>query len=229
MSSGNHHGRITSGVPADTAVNQTLGFIERNLAPWRDDPERPAAVWERDLNSQLCKFLNWAARRSDFAMVHFHHEEPQGVRHSADISATPVGEGWIEGRPYSKYDPILIVEGKRLPTPGSGREREYVTSAIDAAPSGGVQRFKLGLHGAALSIAGIVGYVQAGTCAEWYDRINAWIDDLASSPDPLWSGSDRLDGFMGDGLARVSRCESEHSRPTGVSPTIRLAHLWVEM
>ena len=41
------------------------------------------------------------------------------------------------------------MEGKRLPTPGSGREREYVASATGEKPGGGVQRFKLGLHGAA--------------------------------------------------------------------------------
>ena len=94
-------------------------------------------------------------------MVHFHHEEPQGVRHSADFSANPIDAGWIEGRQYTKYEPILVMEGKRLPTPGSGREREYVASAAGEKPGGGVQRFKLGLHGAKLSRAGMVGYVQA--------------------------------------------------------------------
>lgn len=224
MRSANPHGRITSGVPADAAAIQTLDFIERHLAAWRDDPERPSAERERDLNTQLCKFLNVASRRSEFAMVHFHHEEPQGVQHSADFSA-----GLIEGNQYTKYDPILVMECKRLPTPGSGREREYVTSATGKKPRGGMQRFKLGLHGAKLSIAGMVGYVQAKECADWFAEVNHWIDELASSGDPLWSGDDRLDGFIFDSHARVSRCESEHPRTSGASPTVRLTHLWVEM
>jgi hypothetical protein len=229
VSSANPYGHITSGVPADAAALKTLEFIERHLAAWRDDPERPSADRERELNGQLCKFLNVAAKQSDFAMVHFHHEEPQGIRHSADFSANPVDGGWIEGRQYTKYEPVLVMEGKRLPTPGSGREREYVTSATGEKPGGGVQRFKLGLHGATLSIAGMVGYVQAKACVDWFAEVNHWVDELASSGDSLWSGDDRLDGLILDSGARVSRCESEHPRKSGASPTIRLTHLWVEM
>src|SRR5438105_172642 len=92
------HGRITSGISAEAAALKSLEFIWSNLAAWRDDPGRPICDRERDLNSQLCKFLNVAAKRSDFAMVHFHHEESQGVVHSADFSANPVDGEWIEGR-----------------------------------------------------------------------------------------------------------------------------------
>ena len=41
MSRASPYGRITSGVSADAAALKTLGFIERHLAAWRDDPERP--------------------------------------------------------------------------------------------------------------------------------------------------------------------------------------------
>jgi len=225
----NPQGRITSGVPVDTAALKTLEFIQRQLPAWRDDPERRCAERERDLNSQLCKYLNVAAKQADFAMVHFHHEEPQSVLHSADSSANPVDSGWIEGRQYTKYDPLLIVEGKRLPTPGSGGEREYVSSLSGESPGGGIQRFKLGLHGRTLPMAAMLGYVQARPCADWFAEVNRWIDELASSGDLLWSSIDRLDKFSLDPGTRMSRCESEHSRTSGTSPTIRLAHLWVEM
>jgi hypothetical protein len=162
-------------------------------------------------------------------MVHFHHEEPQGVRHSADLSASPMDANWIEGRQYTKYEPILVIEGKRLPTPGSGREREYVSSPAGEKPAGGIQRFKLGLHGGTLSRAGMIGYVQEKTCEVWFEKVNYWIDQLASGDDPLWSSTDRLRGFRFESPDRVSRCESEHPRTQGLSPTIRLTHLWVEM
>lgn len=222
------HGRITSGIPAEAAALKTLEFIGSHLAAWRDDPERPSCDRERDLNSQLCKFLNVAAKH-DFAMVHFHHEESQGVVHSADFSANPIDGGWIEGRQYTKYAPILVMEGKRLPTPGSGREREYITSPVGKKPGGGVQRFKLGLHAASHSIAGMVGYVQAKSCVHWFTEINDWLDQLAKSEDGLWSTGDRLREFIFDSRERVSRCESEHLRESGASPTIHLAHFWVEM
>ncbi len=223
------HGRISRGIPADTAALQTLEFIQRNLAAWRDDPHRPSTERERDLNSQLCKYLNVAARRSDFAMVHFHHEEPQGSQHSADISANPLDAGWIEGRQYTKYDPVLVLEGKRLPTPGSGRAREYVASASGDKPMGGVQRFKLGLHGAAVSIAGMIAYIQEETCYYWFAKVNRWINELASSTESHWSSNDQLRSFVPDPGTRISRCESEHSRTSGVSSSVRLTHLWVEM
>lgn len=206
------HGQLTSGVTADTAALKTLEFIEKHLAAWRDDPERPAVEREKELNGQLCKFLNVAARKSGFAMVHFHHEEPQGTQHSADFSANPIDDGWIEGRTYTKYTPILVVEGKRLPPPRSDREREYVTSASLKKPGGGVQRFKLGLHEPTRSRAGMVGYVQAKGCPHWFTTINLWVDELAASGDPLWSEKDRLREFEFDARERVSRCESEHSR-----------------
>jgi hypothetical protein len=229
VSDANPHGRITSGVSANAAALKTLDFIGRHLAAWRDDPERPRAEPERELNSQLCKFLNVVAQRSNFAMVLFHHEEPQGARHSADFSANPIDGGWIEGRQYTKYEPILVMEGKRLPTPGSGREREYVASSAGERPGGGVQRFKLGLHGAKLTTAGMIGYLQANACEHWFAVINRWIDELVSSGDPLWSNNDRLNGFVLDSCARVSRCESQHTRSSVDATPIRLAHLWVEM
>lgn len=229
MGNPNPHGRITTGISADTAALRTLEFIKTQLAAWRDDPERPSAQRERDLNAQFCKFLNVAAKRCDFGMVHFHHEEAQGVRHSADFSASTTDADWIEGRTYNKYEPLLVVEGKRLPTPGTGREREYVSSPIGQKPGGGIQRFKLGLHGPALTIAGMVGYVQEEGCSDWFVEVNHWIDDLASSADPLWTQGDRLGRFKLDSADRTSRCDSEHQRKAGISSTIRLTHLWVEM
>jgi hypothetical protein len=225
----NRHGRISSGISANAAALKTVDFIQENLAAWRDDPERPHAERERELNSQLCKYLNVAAKRTGFAMVYFHHEEPQGDQHSADISANPVDADWIEGRQYTKYDPILLLEGKRLPTPGSGRAREYVSSGAGAKPMGGVQRFKLGLHGGEITLAAMIGYVQRETCSHWFAEINKWIDELATPADSAWLSEERLRGFRLESVSRVSRSESEHSRATAISPRIRLTHLWVEM
>ena len=229
MDRATQNGRITKGIPAKTLAIKTLKFVEDNLAVWRDDPDRPNVDSERELNSQLCKFLNIEARRSEFSMAHFHHEESQGGHRAVDISANPIGGEYIEGSQYTKYDPFLVMEGKRLPTPGSDREREYTSSAEGSPPGGGIQRFKLGLHGQRLPIASMIGYVQDGDCPTWFDQVNQWVGDLATSANPLWTSNDRLDQLSYDQDSRVSRCESEHVRDLGVSPTIRLTHLWVEM
>ena len=223
------NGRITSGVTVDAAALKTLAFVQANLAAWRDDPERRPVERERELNTQLCKFLNVAAIRAEFAMVHFHHEEPQGTHHAADISANPCDVGWIEGRQFTRYDPILVMEGKRLPTPTAARRQEYVSSASGAKPAGGIQRFKLGLHGANLPRAGMIGYLQGNKSNHWFATVNGWIDGLAASADPLWSTQDRLDELVVDAGKRLSRCESVHVRQGGRSGIIQLSHLWVEM
>src|SRR5947199_34120 len=52
----------------------------------------------------------------------------------------------ISDREYGDDDSFFSFEAKRLPTPGTGREKEYVTGN-GIKQSGGIERFKKGLHG----------------------------------------------------------------------------------
>lgn len=110
------------------------------------------------LNPQLCRFLDVRAR-SEFPMITFGHEEPQASGRHIDLSASAVEGMVIEAQPYTKYDPILVIECKRIPAPSRNREKEYVTGAKPDRISGGIQRFKLGYHGARLDTVGMIGYV----------------------------------------------------------------------
>ncbi len=160
-------------------------------------------------------------------MVHFH--SMRGRRGGSMRWRPPLNlhdANLIEGRQYTIYVPILVLEGKRryfhpprIRTPaGVCRPQQRAINLC-----GGVQRFKLGLHGAELSIAGIVGYIQGQIDCHWFAEVNQWIDDLASSGEAGWSPSDRLDKFVRDPALRVSRCESEHSRTSGVSSEVCVA------
>ncbi len=219
------HGQITKGISPDTTVLKTLQFVQSQLPRWRDDPDREAAIAEEKLNDQLCKHLN-AAARVQFQMVYFHHEERQAGRRRVDLSALLAEPGIIEGRTYSIYDPILVLEGKRLPAPASDREREYVTGRKQA--SGGIQRFKLGLHGAKMSRAGIVGYIQKHSAQHWFSSINIWIDELVKDGGE-WKENDRLGDWSFDVVGRVAICSSRHVRVDSDTDEIELTHLWVEM
>jgi hypothetical protein len=137
-------GRISEG-PITGLLDRTVDFVRSELAGWRDDPDRAAEEAEERLNAQLCKYLNVAASHR-FPMVKFSHEEKQTGARRVDMSALPSGGGFVGETYYSIYDPFLVFEGKRLPTPTPNREREYVTGGRDK--SGGIQRFKLALHGA---------------------------------------------------------------------------------
>jgi hypothetical protein len=147
-------GRISEG-PTTTLVESTLQFVARELGPWRDDPDRPAEESEERLNAQLCKYLNVAASIR-FPMVLFSHEERQTGTRRVDFAANPRDATFV-GKTYRTiYDPFVVFEGKRLPAPSKSREREYVSGGNDY--SGGIQRFKRGLHGATVEDTAIVGY-----------------------------------------------------------------------
>ena len=225
-------GKITSGLEANALVERTIEFVLNELPIWRDDPNREPEEAEERLNAQLCKFLEVAARRS-LKMVFFHHEEKQTGTRRVDFSASPTEGQFVGTTFHTIYKPFLVFEGKRLPAPKGQpkREREYVTGGEET--SGGIQRFRLGLHGAGQGVAVIVGYIQKGTPAEWFGQINVWIKQLENEQgaDGLeWLSQDELLGFSENKSKHVSITNSSHAR-TGVvsSRKIHLKHLWVKL
>ncbi|NQT21179.1 MAG: hypothetical protein HQ592_15840 [Planctomycetes bacterium] len=219
-------GRITSGITLRALALATISFVQDRLSAWRDDPDRPDEDSENKLNLQLCKFLDSCARK-DFVMVRFDHEEYQLGRSAVDLSASPAQKTVIGAIPHTIYDPFLVLEGKRLPAPS--RKKEYVTGGKHM--TGGIQRFKLGRHGADFSLAAMIGYVQKKTARHWHDEINKWISELASAvqtEECQWSDGEALKQFEEDLPNGVSQCHSCHSRTTSKS-SIELHHLWVQM
>ncbi|MDY6893747.1 MAG: hypothetical protein SVO26_08570 [Chloroflexota bacterium] len=223
-------GKITSGVNPNSLVLRTIDFVYTQLPAWRDDPNRPAEQSEKKLNSQLCKFLDSEAR-NNFPMVRFNHEEAQTGRSSVDISASPVADT-IEARTYSIYDPITVFECKRLPAPARAREKEYVTGG-KKRKKGGIQRFKLGLHGTNHNIAAMIGYLQGRSPSDWYDEINKWIIELSSGTIAdvcSWNISETIEEFEEHSPKGIARGRSTHSRRGSTqSDEIMLCHLWITM
>lgn len=224
-------GKITSGLAPGTLALKTIGFVRDQLPFWRDDSSRPDEQSENKLNLQLCKFLN-AKARNDFPMVHFEHEEYQSDRRSVDVSASPVTEATIGASLFTIYDPITVFECKRLPAPSPDREKEYVTGGIEHK-TGGIQRFKLGLHGANHDIAAMVGYIQERSAREWYEEINKWIIELSSGALAdvcVWNMSEMLDQLQEDSLKGIANCRSTHNRKgSKLSNEIVIRHLWIKM
>jgi len=220
-------GQITSGISVNSLVLRTIFFVREQLPAWRDDPDRPGEKDEVKLNLQLCKFLDSRAR-NDFPMVRFDHEEYQSGRRRVDLSASPAESIVLEAKLHTIYDPIVVFEGKRLPAPSSGRE--YVTGATPEKISGGIQRFKLGLHGAGMNLAAMIGYVQDRTPRYWHKKINAWILELAdeaSEDGCVWSADEILEPLKADIASGIVSYRSGHSRIGGNG--IELHHLWIPM
>jgi hypothetical protein len=224
-------GIIKSGIDHDTLDLKTIDFVYNKLPEWRDDPDRSGEQAEDHLNLQLCKFLDSRAR-NEFPMVRFDHEEYQKDRRRVDISASPALPMLIKAKSHTIYNPFLVLEGKRLPAPEKNREKEYVTGGR-GKKSGGIQRFKLGLHGAEMSTAALIGYIQSLSLNGWYVDINNWILQLAQgkiSDDCVWGTGEILKKIREDPSKGVSDFRSNHTRIGGKSgDRITLRHLWVVM
>ena len=165
-------------------------------------------------------------------MVRFDHEEYQTGRRSVDLSASPIKTMVIGAQMYAIYDAFLVFECKRLPAPSKDREKEYVTGGVDKT-SGGIQRFKLGLHGAGLDPVAMIGYVQEYSLRYWFRKIDEWISELAISARAdicVWNDSELLemiDECVPKGLAI---CRSVHMRTDSTtSSDITIYHLWIAM
>lgn len=216
----------------DRIVTRTLEFIRQQLPTWRDDPRRPRQVAEKSLNSSLCDFLDVTAR-THLPMARFKHEAPQTAGRTADIGVHGLDEATTVGAwSYGIYEPFLVVECKRLPSPdGKVREREYVSGFhANGSPTGGIQRFKLGLHGRQVEVAAIVGYIEKYCAQDWHGEINQWLADLVRNrriDGATWSSSESLQELMAD-AENTAWCDSEHSRIGDcITPDIRLRHIWI--
>ena len=215
----------------ETARYELIDFIAAELPRWRDHPDRHPASAETTLTSQLCDHLNGAAYYSTtWSHVQFRTEVPDEVTRSRkiDLAAKPLGASLvIEGRRHSQFDTLLPIECKRLPTPQEKNrdEREYVTT--EHGTTGGIQRFKLGLHGAAHRLGAMIGYVQDQTCSYWLGRVNSWIGNLAEA-DSSWTGADILQPLNDDLAGGMCVLRSQHRRD-GDLEDCELRHVWIRM
>jgi hypothetical protein len=167
-------------------------------------------------------------RRSGARPYFFHSEnmenDADGNSPRVDVAAVARDGGGciVNGVSWAGGERFLALEAKRLPTPGSGREREYL-----CGERGGMARFKLGRHAAELKTVGIIGYVQRYAFDHWLKTINTWVDELIASKSELpWDDSDKLQ--IDEISPRLARLRSNNLR---VSDQQRLSirHLWVQL
>lgn len=218
-------GRLSPDETSDSLLQQTIDFVWTSLEPWKNDPDRVSVEAEEELNAQFHNFLQSRANQ-EFPMVIFQHEQKQHFRSRVDLSAKPTVRTIIKGRIYTKYDPLIVIEGKRLPAPSKNREREYVIGKT--THSGGIERFKLGLHGADHELAIIIGYVQKEDSNYHIARINEWISELATDPTTGWAKEEILTGLTQIDSGEATMSNSIHSRTSDYTcSNIELLHFWI--
>lgn len=111
---------------------------------------------------------------------------------------------------------LFSVEAKRLPTPGGrDREKEYVLGE-----GGGIERFKMELHGKGLFHCGMIAFIEKQDFAYWYSKINSWIESAPSG----WDTEERLSGFT----PNVTWAKSS-SLVKRKSDYLNLFHFWINV
>jgi len=145
---------ISKGKTVDSIIN----FLDVKLPGFTSDLNTTAKN-EDDISQECCIYLDREARESLF-MFHFQHKYEGG--RSSDFSV-------ISAKKFSSKEPLFVIEAKRLPTPGTGRQQEYVHGNL-----GGIERFKREYHGSGLSRSAMFGYIQKETCDHWLGEINSW-------------------------------------------------------
>lgn len=184
---------------------------------------------ENRITEQFHRFLTTKERSYTYTLIsqediyHFVIEnQTSGKGHRTyDIAIILGYENYNKGK-------ILVIEAKRLPTPGKDREKEYLLGNY-----GGIERFKKGVHGQDVEsgTAIILGYIQQETDEVWYNKINDWIDgEIAQSSNPSlnWNNEDKLicDVFFQKNT--VKKYLSSHSRIHPLSK-LRINHYWIDL
>lgn len=203
-----------SGGQAARAVEQ---FLRLHLPDWVAGQQRHPQRSENPLTVNLCLFLCSRCRQEP-TLFQFFHQSPQAGRHIVDIGVYPFEEGIsVANQMYRLDDVFYTLEAKRLPTPGTGREREYVVGN-GAKQSGGIERFKENLHGDRLLYSGMIAYIQEDRKPSWLANINQWLADLATHPPTnahaTWGQNDLLRQET-TATPRVREFSSHHHRAHG--------------
>jgi hypothetical protein len=221
-----------------TSLYALIQFIADELPRWRDDPIRPVSTSETALTEHLCDYLESVAYKSpglDFFKFRTEATDDRHKSRKIDLAPKPRSTTiWIGERSYTKYEILLPIECKILPTPkgkampkGKDRdEREYVINRLTT--TGGIQRFKAGHHGAGHTLGAMIAYLQKEPPVFWEKQVADWIKDLVKSNQPGWTTADALYLENDDEAQGIAIFRSSHTRGNGLQD-IELHHLWLKM
>lgn len=220
-------------------LRKTLPQLLVAISPVRQNSSKQRN--EKDLCAELGKRLVFAAHDELFT---FYPEDPENesTTRTLDFGAIPRVHFVVGSRLLGATDRLYGLEAKRLPTHTSPinqpeREREYVVghwnlrTSKSKRISGGIERFKEGLHGATLERVGMIAFVQKHDSKHWLAEINRWISDLIQPP-PLeshltqWADSDLVHEVSAEKFGVAEHC-SVHERR--LLPPIRITHFWLKL
>lgn len=201
-------------------VGQLITFLEKYLPDFPNNAQKkPCSTHSEDeitvlllaylmlkcrFNLEMVEYPFWFARESP-------QPQPQGHNKRMDMTAHILTED-------SDGSIIYCIEAKKLPTLGTGRQKEYVIG-----DGGGISRFKEKLHGmdgdaTLLDKNGIVAYITKDDFEVWHQKINEWIAEAG------WASRETLTKEYFKTIAKLS---SIHARIA--ANDVEMTHFWVKI
>lgn len=117
---------------------------------------------------------------------------------------------------------IFFVEGKRLPKYNTRTKQEYaIGKNTFGNPSGGIERFKKGIHGAPNTISnnGLIAYIENESIEYWVKSVNDSILENFNIDETMI----KKDGLINE-FSSIHQFECE-----SISTTFKLHHFWIEL
>ncbi|MFM9949169.1 MAG: hypothetical protein ACKV1O_14610 [Saprospiraceae bacterium] len=192
--------------------------MERYLPDFTKERKVNASQSENDLTEQLYLHLTRKAKFNPEKVEYNYVFQPEKSQRKKKQKGHPKRMD-IAARLNTfdvNLEAIYCLEAKKLPTPGSGREKEYISGK-----GGAIERFKNEAHGLddagnLLENNGIVAYVTENSFVHWQTQINQWVSDVG------WSDSEKL---AMNYFAAIGKLTSQHQRISG--STLNLDHFWM--
>lgn len=224
-------------IDTNTYVNEVIIFIENKISSFPAFLKNssilqnlPQTIEGEDLITEnLCDFFTAHEReytyqfeKQDNYFFQFRNQS-RGIGHRSNDC------GIILANTKGSLGKILVIEAKRLPTPGTNREKEYVTGNL-----GGIERFKKEVHSQEISnnLAIMIGYIQGENSNHWYVKVNEWINEQiqkSSNQEICWLNEDQLtidENFICHNN-KITKFSSLHSRIK--LKKINLNHYWIDL
>lgn len=215
------------GPSPSTQFNLVVNLVKQSLPLLAVSAMKDGISNEDGLNSLLSLFISKAARKDDLPFIVQHQSTEDLTRGGSPAPDIGIHLDIVDdANPFPR---ITVFEGKRLTTSlGLQRRKEYVIGREEKGkhvPCGGIERFKLSIHGRELNHVGMIGYIQEGTPEYWHGLINSSISELSLLHEtPKWSEEEHLAKVTTKG--RISESASIVYRKVD---KLHLTHLWINL
>lgn len=222
-------------INTNTYIDEVIIFIEQKLNLFPDYIKKSSVLQnlqntiegEDLITENLCVFFTAHKTNYTYQFDKQDNYDFQFINQSKEKGHRTNDVGVILANTKGNLGKILVIEAKRLPTPGSNREKEYVGGNL-----GGIERFKKEVHSQEIPTnkALIIGYLQKENSSHWHSKINEWIDEEikeSSNPEISWLIEDKLVQNTSFSNYKIAKYNSIHSRIT--LGKINLTHYWIDL